>query len=67
MLKSYSRAVGHGEILPKYLFQGGGIYELIKAKPFAALFKRSYFSSITRLLSKGVNHLSKPCIQMLHV
>jgi hypothetical protein len=50
MLNNYFRAVGHGETLPKYLYQGGGIYELISAEQFAALFKRRKFSSITRLL-----------------
>jgi hypothetical protein len=43
MLKNYFRAVGHGETLPKYLYQGGRIYELIKPNYLQLCLKGEYF------------------------
>ena len=42
MVENYSRAVGHGEILLKYLYQGENDYKLLSATLYAATFKHFF-------------------------
>jgi hypothetical protein len=42
MVENYSRAVGHGENLLKYLYQGENNYKLLSATQYAAMFKQFF-------------------------
>ena len=46
MVENYSRAFGHGETLPKYLYQGENNYKLLSATPYAATFKHFFYDKM---------------------